>query len=108
MLAKGLFVSHNFGEKWTVVNPQLGAVAGVGVDPSNTKHLFAFTENFGLASSQDGGKSWQTSNNGVKLSRQEFVFAFAFDRKNSSHLFAATGEQIFRSTDGGENWEKIL
>jgi hypothetical protein len=42
------------------------------------------------------------------LSPQEFVFAFAFDRMNSKQLFAATGEQVFRSTDGGKNWEKIL
>lgn len=37
-----------------------------------------------------------------------FVFGFAFDRKNSKHLFAATPEKIFRSTDGGQIWEKIL
>lgn len=104
----GLLISHDFGENWIPLNSELGAVAGAGVDPSDSKRLFAFTQKFGLAASRDGGKDWQARNNGIKLSRQEFVFAFAFDRKNSSHLFAATGEQIFRSTDGGESWEKIL
>ncbi len=104
----GLLVSHDFGESWTTVNANLGAVAGVGVDPSNSQRLFAFTQKFGLAYSRDKGKNWQASNNGIKLSRQEFVFAFAFDHKNSNHLFAATPEQVFRSTDEGENWKKIL
>lgn len=104
----GLLVSRDFGENWTVLNAELGAVAGIGVDPSDPKRLFAFTQNFGLASSQDGGKSWQARNQGFNLSRQEFVFAFAFDPKNSKRLFAVTPEQIFRSPDGGENWQKIL
>ena len=90
------------------MNSQLGAVAGVGIDPSNPKRLFAFTQNFTLALSQDGGKSWQVRNRGLELSPKEPTFAFAFDRKNSNHLFAATPEKIFRSTDGRKKWEKIL
>jgi len=81
---------------------------GVGNDPSNSKRLFAFTQNRGLASSEDGGQSWQARNNGIRLSPKEFVFSFAFDRKNSEHVFAATGEKVFRSTDGGKNWEKTV
>jgi photosystem II stability/assembly factor-like uncharacterized protein len=104
----GLLVSDDFGESWKVLNAQLGAVVGVGSDPSSPKRLFAFTQNFRLASSDDGGKNWQARNNGIMLSPQEFVFGFAFDGKNSKQLFAATGEQVFRSTDGGKNWEKIL
>ena len=106
--AKGILVSHDFGENWSVLNAQLGGVVGVGNDPSNPKRLFAFGQNLGLAFSEDGGKNWQTRDSGIKLSPKEFVFIFAFDRKNSKNLFAATGEQVFRSTDGGKNWEKIL
>ena len=106
--AKGILVSHDFGENWSVLNAQLRGVVGVGNDPSNPKRLFAFSQNLGLAFSEDGGKNWQTRDSGIKLSPKEFVFIFAFDRKNSKNLFAATGEQVFRSTDGGKNWEKIL
>jgi BNR/Asp-box repeat len=106
--AKGILVSHDFGENWSVLNAQLGGVVGVGNDPSNPKRLFAFSQNLGLAFSEDGGKNWQTRDSGIKLSPKEFVFIFAFDRKNSKNLFAATGERVFRSTDGGKNWEKIL
>jgi photosystem II stability/assembly factor-like uncharacterized protein len=91
-----------------MLNSQLGAVAGIGADFNNSERLFAFASKFGVASSQDGGKDWQARNQGFNLSRQEFVFAFVFDPKNSKRLFAATPEQIFRSPDGGENWQKIL
>lgn len=106
--SRGLFVSYDFGENWTSVNLKLGAVAGVGVDPSNGLRLFAFTQNLGMASSQDAGKNWQPWNSGVEPSREEFIFAFAFDRKNSEQIFAATPEKVFRSTDGGKNWERII
>jgi len=105
---KGLLVSHDFGENWSTVNASLGGVAGVGVAPSDPQRLFAFTENLRLAYSQNKGKTWQARNNGLKLSRDEFIFAFAFEQKNSNQLFAATPERIFRSADGGQNWEKIL
>ena len=95
-------------ETWGAVSEQVGVVAGVGIDASNPPRLFAFTDNFGVALSQDGGKTWRARNRGVRLSQGEFIFAFAFDPNNSSHIYAATPEQIFRSTDAGENWEKIL
>lgn len=104
----GLFVSHDLGENWTLLNSQLGPVAGVGVDLSNPQQLFAFTQNLGLASSLDAGKSWRSRTRGLQLSPKEFIFAFAFDRKNFKHIFAATPERVFRSTDGGESWERIL
>jgi hypothetical protein len=100
----GLFVSHDFGEKWTRVNTNLGAVAGIGVEPAGSNQLFAFTQNLGLAFSPDRGKSWQSRNNGIGLSRQEFIFAFGFDLRNTGHLFAATPEKVFRSVNTGGQW----
>ena len=104
----GLFVSRDFGESWTMMKTPLGAVAGVGVHLSNPQTLLAFTEKLGLAISRNGGKNWKSTNDGIALSRKEFVFAFTFDRSNGRQFFAATGEQIFRSTDGGKSWQKIL
>lgn len=104
----GLLVARDFGESWTKTQSDLGAVAGVGVQLGNSQLLFAFAEKLGLIASQDGGKNWKSTNEGLKLSPKEFVFAFVFDRSNPHHVFAATGEQIFRSTDGGKNWQKIL
>lgn len=104
----GLLVSRDYGETWAKVQNELGAVAAVGVHLSNSQLLFAFAERMGLTVSQDRGKNWKRANDGLNLSPKEIVFAFAFDNKNPIQIFAATGEQIFQSTDGGKSWQKIL
>jgi photosystem II stability/assembly factor-like uncharacterized protein len=101
-------LSRDFGENWSPLETNLGAVAAVGVDPANSQRLFMFAEKTGLAISEDAGKTWQPRNTGIRLSRGEFVFDFAFDHKNPKHIFAATPEQVFRSTNGGERWDKIV
>ena len=105
---RGLMVSRDFGETWTQAAEQLGAVAAIGIDSSNSHRLFAYAEKFGVALSQDGGKSWRPRNQGVNLSRHELIFAFAFDSRNSSHVYAATPHQVLRTSDEGQRWEKIL
>jgi hypothetical protein len=104
----GLLVSNDFGENWSTIQAQLGAFAGVGVDPANPKRLLAFTKKLGVSLSRDGGKTWQGKNQGLKLSSREFIFAFAFDARNPKHLFAATPDGVFRSADGAESWKRIL
>jgi photosystem II stability/assembly factor-like uncharacterized protein len=105
---KGLLVSNDFGDNWSTIQAELEAFAGVGIDPANAKRLLAFTKKLGVSTSQDGGKTWQRKNHGLKLSSREFVFAFAFDARNPKHLFAATPEGVFRSADGAESWKRIL
>jgi hypothetical protein len=105
---KGLLVSNDFGENWSTIQTELGAFAAVGVDPTNPKRLLAFTKKLGVSLSQDGGKTWQGKNQGVKLSSREFIFAFAFDARNPKHLFAASPEGVFRSSDGAASWKRIL
>ena len=114
-----LYLSKNGGNNWqNALARGLGAEgfcfgvpclsAGVGVDPANPKRLLAFTKKLGLSLSQDGGRTWQAKNQGLKLSSQEFIFAFAFDARNPKHLFGATPESVFRSADGAESWKRLL
>jgi photosystem II stability/assembly factor-like uncharacterized protein len=105
---QGLLISRDFGETWGPVQTPLGAFAGVGVDPANSKRLLAFTQKSGISLSQDGGKTWQGKNRGLKLAPREVIFAFAFDAKNPKQVFAATPEGVFRSADGAESWKRIL
>jgi photosystem II stability/assembly factor-like uncharacterized protein len=104
----GLLVSRDFGDQWTSAGSDVGGIGGIGVNSRNSKNIFGFTEKLGLAISQDAGKSWKRVNEGPKLSPKEFIFAFAFDPSNANRIFAATGEQIFQSTDAGKSWNKIL
>jgi photosystem II stability/assembly factor-like uncharacterized protein len=104
----GLLVSRDFGDNWTAAGSDAGGIGGIGVNPRNSKNILGFTEKRGLAISDDGGKSWKRAKDGLKLSPKEFIFAFAFDHSNANQIFAATGERIFQSTDGGNTWSKIL
>lgn len=104
----GLLVSRDYGESWTKIPNELGAVAAVGVHPTTPQWLFVFADRLGLALSQDEGKSWKSANDGLGLTAKEFVFAFSFDHSNPDQIFAATGEHILRSTNRGKSWQKIL
>lgn len=104
----GLLVSRDYGDNWAQLQNDLGAVAAVGVHLNDPQTLWVFAQRVGLAVSRDAGKSWSSVGQGLKLSAKEFVFTFAFDGSNPDHLFAATGEQIVRSLDGGKSWQKIV
>jgi photosystem II stability/assembly factor-like uncharacterized protein len=104
----GLLVSRDFGESWTAMSPQLGAVAGIGVESATSHRFFAFSEKLGVAFSDDGGKSWVARSKGIELSRRDFVFAFHFNPKSAGEVFAATPERIFRTGNEGQNWNRIL
>lgn len=104
----GLLVSRDYGDNWTRLQNELGAVAAVGVHLSDSRKIFVFADGIGLAHSVDAGKHWNSANDGLNLRPKEFVFAFSFDSANANHIFAATGERIFQSTDGGKSWRQII
>lgn len=69
-------------------------------------------ENQGLFISDDGGATWQARNNiknsGSKLSGLT-ITDFASDPQNSSRLYIGTENSgIWKSTDRGQNWEKVV
>lgn len=105
----GLARSSDFGDTWEVVESDAGSVMSVGVNPQNSERMFAFTENYGVVKSADGGKTWERKNTGLQFGAQEFVFAFSFDINNPYRAFFATTEdQVYRTENGGESWEKLL
>lgn len=105
----GLARSVDFGDTWEIIENDAGAIVSVGVDPQNNERIFAFTENYGIVESVDGGKTWGKKNNGLQFGTQESAFAFSFDTGNPARIFLATTEnQVYRTENGGESWEKIL
>ncbi len=67
----------------------------------DTKSVLASTENRGVFSSLDAGKTWQEMNNGL-MSRK--VRRIITDPANSDIIFAATESGLFKSTNRGNNW----
>jgi photosystem II stability/assembly factor-like uncharacterized protein len=60
----------------------------------------------GIFKSQDGGENWSPINSGLPL----FVRrgSFEIDPNNPDILWTAAGNSIYRSFNGGKNWEKRI
>jgi len=77
------------------------------VDPAAPQVLYAGTGSTGAGSgvykSEDGGLTWQLASDGLP---SEDVVALAFSHDDSPILYAAIGNSIFASADGGASWSQ--
>ncbi len=76
------------------------------VSKSNPNILFAGTETGFMNKSTDNGETWQ-------LLDLDYYFgggitAVAIDPSNSEIVFASAGNQIHKTTDGGQTWSPML
>jgi len=120
-----IWKTNNNGTTWSPIFENYGAysIGCLKMDPNNTNVLWAGTgENNhqralgygnGVYKTEDGGASWK--NMGLKNSRQ--IGMIAIDPNNSDIVYvAAEGSAwgpsddrgLYKTIDGGENWEKIL
>ena len=110
----GVYKSTDGGTSWRAANlgmprdPQeFPPCCGVGVliDPRNSNVLYTTAVPVGniIFKSQNGGLSWQMETARGLL---PFQNTLAIDPQNTGTLFAATAFGVFRSTDGGANFDK--
>jgi photosystem II stability/assembly factor-like uncharacterized protein len=123
----GVWKTTNYGNTWHNVTDgtslKSGAIGSIQVAPSDTSVLYAGTGSDGIRSnvitgrgmykSTDAGETWEF----IGLEDGGQIGRLAVDPTDPDRVFAAaTGspfgknEQrgVFRSTDGGETWEKVL
>jgi photosystem II stability/assembly factor-like uncharacterized protein len=102
----GPYRSGDGGETWTP--PAAGAIAQVTVyalrfDASHSGTIYAATSGAGgFFKSTDDGATWVAKNAGLPAGAA--VVDIAIDPTSPETLYVSTGEQIFRSDDGGETW----
>lgn len=120
-----IWKTTNNGTTFSPIFDKQGAysIGCLAMDPHNPNVIWAGTgENNhqralgygdGVYKSVDGGGSWK--NMGLKESRQ--IGMIAIDPRNTNTVFVAAegsawgpgGERgLYKTTDGGENWEKVL
>jgi photosystem II stability/assembly factor-like uncharacterized protein len=120
-----IFKTINNGTTWQAVFEKYGSysIGVIEMDPNNSNVLWTGTgENNhqralgygdGVYKTMDGGKTWK--NMGLKDSRH--IGGIVIDPRNSDIVFVAAegsawgsgGDRgLYKTTDGGKNWKKVL
>ena len=117
--------TENSGTTWTPIFDDQGSysIGAITLDPNNPNVVWVGTgENVsgrhagygdGVYRSRDGGKNWEN----MGLGASERIGMIRIDPRDSDTVFVAAqgplwsggGERgLYKSTDGGENWRKVL
>ena len=100
------------GAEWTIVYPptpdenaeQAVTVFTAGFGPSMSGVAYAVDEHGNILKSPDDGDTWQA------VGRLELGFrvSLAVDPSDPDTVYVGTGTGVFKSTDGGRNWQQVL
>jgi photosystem II stability/assembly factor-like uncharacterized protein len=110
-VGQSIMRSEDNGQSWVRIGPRRGfpyeaSVRCLALHPSRQEILFAGTEK-GLYRSDDRGANWKPVDSALS---SRYVWALAIDPVHSDIMYAGTGTptpaMIFRSRDGGKNWEQ--
>ena len=106
---------------WQSDGPRGGRARTLAISPDFASDGVAFAGSWlyggaggesgpGILKSADGGQTWRPSasgTEGVYYSSAVHAYAFSPDFATDQTLFAATWGGLFRSTDGGESWQRL-
>jgi len=121
-VAGGVWKTTNGGTSWTPKADLLAniAVSTLAMDPQNSSVLYAGTgEGFfnvdsvqgaGIYKSTDAGENWSLIASTGPTVNSNFLFVndIAVSPLNSSRIYAATRQGVFRTLDGGTTWTQVL
>ena len=122
-----VYLTENGGDNWRSIWNGPCLASRILYDPRNPQIVYVSTGSFdrvsldhdgrglGILKSVDGGRSWKQINNTIEVL---YVGSIAMDPRDSRVLYAASGGPsyvsaptaggIYKTTDGGESWMKIL
>ncbi|TAN22711.1 MAG: glycosyl hydrolase [Acidobacteria bacterium] len=122
----GVWETTNYGSTWENISDKyfkVGSIGAMAIAPSNPKIIYVgtgdsaprntVTTGEGMYKSTDGGKTWQFTG----LGNTHIISWILIDPQNPNivyaaalgHLFGPNPERgVFKSTDGGQTWQKIL
>ncbi len=121
----GVWQTTDYGRVWTPLfdREETGSIGALAVAPSNPEILYVgsgeglqrpdLSVGDGIYKSLDGGKTWKH----MGLSDGQQIGAILVDPKEPGRVFVAVlghpygpnaERGVFRSSDGGQHWEKVL
>lgn len=102
----GVFLSHDCARTFENTG-RIGAGAtlyDLAFDPLVAKYIAVAGWGPGVAISDDGGKTWQSRNNGLPLPE---VVGVIFDPAVAGRMYAAVHDDgLYVSNDAGRNWSR--
>ncbi len=114
----------NISPRWVSTNPNKPSFnfgfQAIAIDPHAPTTLYVGTCYQGLWKTKDGGRSWYRANTGTNgdVLNGGRLWSLAIDRFSPSTLYAANGygswdgrsdaQGIWKSTDGGTDWQQML
>ena len=111
----GMFHTRNAGREWEArMNgmKEVHIVTSIAINPKDPTILYGGTTG-GMYRSDDGATSWKRINNGL-IPESELMASMALGvnaieivRTNPDILYAGTTKGLFRTTNKGEQWERI-
>ncbi len=105
---EGLYRSRNGGDGWEQVLPGV-VINSILIDPENSDRMLLGTDDAGVLSTRDGGRTFVASNEGFCQRQVSYV---ASRRGSRPGIFAAVTRDssnggFFWSEDGGRSWESF-
>ncbi|MDQ1267122.1 MAG: hypothetical protein QG635_2276, partial [Bacteroidota bacterium] len=114
----GLWKSTNGGTSWvsnTDDLPTLG-ITDIVIDPNLPTSMFIATGDgdgystysVGVMKSEDGGASWSVTGLNWQVAQVKTISRLLMSPMNSSILFAAASDGVWKTSNGGINWTRVL
>lgn len=113
--AGGLWVTTDRGKSWSSNTDTLSTlgISSIAVDPFDHDTIYLGTgdrdagdaSSRGVLRSTDGGKTWHSANTGMG---NVVVGRLEADPRNKGVLIAGTSGGIYRSTNHGNNWSRVI
>ncbi len=123
----GVFKSIDRGENWTPIFDDAVSlsIGDIAIDPNDSQTIYVGTGEanagggsmtyggFGIYKSTNAGESWEN----IGLEKTRYISRIVIDPSNTDKIFVGAMGKLFnknnergiyRSTDGGKNWENVL